>query len=290
MPERPPPGYPVTDRPLPHNFAYQFALACNDETKNKFQATFLRTSTIDAAPSTINVHTRNSGFLEDKGPLIVNGSRVQFISIITRMKLTKAALITDDINALNIYSYNIHGAFEDSWTPADVISTTTTAQLLHVVSDVTNEDVVPETDSLNLDAQSHPLSNITATEVFGTYNLSTDDTPENTTTDANILNELFDAKHYYTNGGKLNSLMGSIRRTTLRNNKTYMQTFEKKFTPKQCRAANPHMIFSRQYVIPKILDPSQILGEGDIAGTGPYVGFTVQVRFNEWNEEFDQTR
>ena len=150
MPERPPPGYPGQDRPLPHSFSYQFALHCNDEAANKFQATFLRTSSIEVAPDTIEVNPKHANFGEDTGPLILSGSRVQFITISVMMKLTEAAVNTDKINALNVYSWNIHGAFANTWTPADDNTTTTIAQLLHVTSTAAQEDVVPEVTGVNI--------------------------------------------------------------------------------------------------------------------------------------------
>ncbi len=291
MPERPPPGYNRRDKPLPHEFYYQVALVGAVNTGNNFQATFLRTSTSSVDPKTIPVNPRHAAYAVDDGPVVCFDSIVQFITISTDISLTEGFMHTDKLAALKYYWWNIHGAFEDSWTPADERTTTTIAQLLHVTSTVAQEDVVPETGGLNITGVDHPFSTVTMPEVFGDYDLSTNATPEDTTTDNFILRELFDAKQYYTNGGKLNSLMGSINTGILTSQRNpHHSMFEKKFTPKQCRFANPHMIFSRQYHVPIPLDPSSAIGAGDSTASVNSLNLTIRVRFNEWNPDFDQAR
>lgn len=290
MSERPPPGYDVNDEPLPHQFSYNFKLGCVNETSNKLQLVFLRTSNLSIQNKLIHVNHRHADFAKDTGPLVQDESIINRIRIRTTIMATEQMLSIDRLPAMAYYWYNIHGAFEDSWTPADKLTTTTIAQLLHVTSDTTNEDVVPETSGANLGAVDHPVSTVTGTEVFGTYDLSTTLTPENTTDDANILQELYDAKSYYTNGGKLNSLMGHINRKILTPNRTIFTMYEDRFVPRQCRHGNPHMYFGRQYLVPAIGDIAQVLPSSTLTSETQHLGGIVTVNFNEWNRDFDQSR
>ncbi len=286
--ERIPRGYERDDYPLPHIFFYNFKLGCASENANKCITTFLRSSTLAINPANVTVNPKNSAFAVDTGPLICDGSVVNRIKISTLVTATENMLDIDKLSAMAYYYWNIHGAFEDAWTPADKLTTTTTAQLLHVTSDATNDDVVPEVTANNLGGVNQPASNKTGTEVFGTYNLSVDLTPENTTTDVNMLQEIYDAKSYYSNAGKLNSLMGHINRRILSRNKIFYTMFEDRFTPRQCRSQNPHMFFGRQYFCPNIGDPAQVLPSATATAQTQHMGVIIKVQFNEWNKNFLQ--
>jgi len=292
MAERPPPGYNRRDKPLPHDFTYLFDLKIADDTKNKAMCTFLRTSKLSVDPKTIPVNTRHASYAVDTGPLICFDSIVQMITITQDIQLTEESRKTDNIGAISIYDWNIHGAFEDSWTPADEKTTTTIAQLLHVISDTTNEDVVPEVaGNTDLPALDQPLSSVTGTEIFATYNMAVSAVQENTSADAGTIDELFDAKQYYTNGGKLNSLMGRMNKTILnQETKIHSSRFERKFTPRNVRFGNPHMFFARQFLLPKLLDSAQLTPFSQAVTATKHVGVRVNVRFNEWNPDFDQAR
>lgn len=291
MAERPPRGYKRTDKPLPHEFVYSFNLNVVDETQNKNMCTFLRTSSISVDPATIKVNPRANSFAVDKGPLICDDSMVDKITISTSHYFSEHAMEVDRLQALALYNWNIHGAFADSWTPADVsTSTNTIAELLHVTSTAAQTDVVPETSGANLSAGNQPLSNITGPEVFGTYDLTTNAIQENTHTDSGMLDEIYDAKQYYTNGAFMNTKMGHINRIILGRNKSHMQTYERMFTPRDVKFGNPHMFFARQYFLPAAEDFAQILPTAISVTTGTHWGINVRVRFNEWNQEFVQSR
>ncbi len=291
MAERPPPGYDKRDKPLPHDFVYRVPLIASSQFGNKFMATFIRTSTDTGDPKTIEVNPRNTSFAVDKGPCICFDSIVQFMTISTDIILTESFVYTEKLSALAIYHYNIHGSFEDSWTPADEKTTTTIAQLLHITSDTTKEDVVPETAGADLGTfQNHPLSTVTMAEAFGDYDLGTNLIPENTTDDQASIDELRDALQYYTNGGKLKTLMGKINRTILTNNRLSTHTFEKRFTPRSARFGNPHTFFGRQYIVPPFNDVDNIFPVDATLSGASVCGVNIRVRYNEWNPDFDQAR
>ncbi len=291
MAERPPPGYNKRDKPLHHSFYYSIGLRADSSQLNKSMMTFLRTTLDSVDPATINVNPRNSAFAVETSPTICFDSIIQMMTITQSIFLSEAAIATDKINQFAFYDWNIHGAFEDSWTPADEKTTTTIAQLLHVTSDTTKEDVVPEVNGVKITGKDQPVSNkVFPTEAFGDYNLTTNKVPEGTTDDFDMIDEIFDAKQYYTNGGKLNSLMGKINKTILTNHKRQSLRFEKRFTPKNVRFGNPHLFFGRQLYLPKVDEKGQLMIQGGTVGAAPQVGIKTNVRFNEWNPDFDQSR
>jgi len=286
--ERVPRGYDRDDYPLPHRFNYQFSLGCLDQTANKIMTTFLRTSTLSIGNPNVIVNPKNAAFAIDTGPLINEDSIVNRVKIRTSIVALEGMIETDKIQALACYYWNIHGAFEDSWTPADKLTTTTTAQLLHVTSTTAQQDVVPENGAAGITGGNQPLSTVTGTEVFGTYDLTTNAVLENQHTDAGMLDEIYDAKSFYSNGGKMNSLMGHINRQILTKNKPIYTMFEDRLTPKQCRHGNPHMFFARQHYVPALGEIAQVVPTGIPVTGNLHLGFMVQCQFNEWNKDFNQ--
>ncbi len=289
MAERPPPGYNIRDKPLAHKFAYKFGLGVNVVNATSAMMTFLRTSKNSVDPKTIEVNNRNTSFAKDAGPLICFDSIVQMISISLAVTMTKACIVTDKLEAVKVYHQNIHGAFEDAWTPADEISTTTIADILNVTSDTVNEDVTPEFQGTTLPAEEdHPLSTVTAAEVFGDYNLTTNAQMENT--EKFDIDEYFDALQFYTNGGKLKSLTGPLQSFVLTRNHTIQRIFQQKFTPKSVRFGNPHMFFAKRITTPVYNSVQQLTSNADAPTAIAEVMVTCNVRFNEWNPDFDQAR
>lgn len=291
MAERPPPGYEQRDKPLPHDFYYKFGLSANAIVSDNTMCTLLRTSTDAVSPSTIEVHTRNAAFAKDAGPLICADSIVQMMSVSMSISASYGAVVTDKLQAWKNYWYMLNSSWEDSWTPADELTTTTTAQLLRVISDTTLEDVRPNYTGTDLLQESGvPLSTVTDAEAFGEYGLTTDAKQESVTAAINHLSTIFDAKQYYTNGSKLNSLMGHIDQTTLSTHKLHYSRSITKFTPKNVRFGNPHMYCGLFCQTPYTLDEAQIIGESTATTAIPHSDWFIRVRFNEWNRDFNQSR
>lgn len=285
--ERPPPGYDKRDHPLPHEFTYKNDLSLGTSAINSLMMTYLRTSTLSVAPSTIDVNPKHTNFAIDGGALICYDSIVQQMQIITTYSLTVAAAALA-LSRLRIFDQNIMGAFEDSWTPADDATTATTAEVLEVTSDTTKEDVTPAFSGTSLATeQDQPISLVTGTETAAEYNLTTDLKMESVPFD---LDEIRDANQYYSIRNKIRSITGRVRSRLLTVNRNTWSYSETKFTPRNVRFGNPHLFFAKRCILPLKTDPNQVLSDQTTIDSAGHITVTCKVRFNEWNPDFNQSR
>lgn len=286
--EKPPRGYDKMDKPLPHEFYYEVNFDATVAGNTGFIATYIRTTKNSVDPATIEVNPRNTNFAKDEGPVICYDSIVAKINLHYMWSLPKHFLETDKITALSFQRYPIQGVWEDAWTPADEKSTLTIAQLVNVLSDTTNEDVIPEFNGTNLQGVgNHPLSTITAAEAFGDYSLTTDAVMEG----VSMFNPqpLRDAFQYYTNGGKLKTIIGKITNHDLSRQKPNARFNVTKFIRPQFRNGNPHLFVGEAVQVPQPTSQQQYFSSGEDS-TGDHLRWAVHVRYNEWNKLFNQSR
>jgi len=286
--ERPPRGYDRDDLPLPHRFIYSFGLDFSSSSKNGTMVTYLRTSKDSVDPETIEVHRKNINFAIDAGAVVCFDSIVNQIQISKRFVFTKHAHVTDQVPKLLIKSWKVMGAHEDSWTPADELTSIDTATLLKLTDDATKEDVTPTFNTVNLgNAGNQPLSTVTMPEVFGDYNLTTDAVMEGVYVDPL---EIFKAEHYYSNGGKLKTLHRRIETFTLSQNKRYNNIFERKFIPSRLRRAIESLYFGESIHLPRATVTESTHDPAHAVTAGNHIFCIVEVNFNEWNKKFEQSR
>jgi len=286
--ERPPRGYDRDDFSLPHRFQYSFGLDYGNQSNNDTMLTYMRTTKDSVNPETIEVNPKNTNFQVDAGPVVCYDSLVNQIMIRKMFTFTKHAHVTDTIPQIRIQTMKIIGAHEDSWTPADELTSIDTATLLSLVDDPTKEDVTPSFSGTKLgNAGTQPLSDVTEAEVFGDYNLTTNATLESI---AGSINNIFKAEHYYTNAGKLKSLHRPVQTFTLSQNKRYHKTYEKRFVPSRVRRAIESLYFGE--LIHMSIDSMFQSGHdpAHVATAGNHIWCTTLVQFNEWNKKFEQAR
>lgn len=291
MAERPPPGYARRDKPLPHSFQFKtdINLAAGGTKENNFAETFLRTSKITNDPKTIEVHRRNTSFAKDLGALICFDSMVRLMTVNTTVSLNTLAIDTDKFHAMKFYYQNIHGSYEDSWTPKDTLTTQTIAQILGIVKDATNEDCIPNTSQNKMvQNKDHPLSTVTASEAFGDYDYLTDAKHEGLL--GFDIQEYFDMLQYGTNGGFLKTIAGSIHSFILTPDHPVKKIFQTKFVPRNVQFGVPFLYFGRRWHVPKPPEDHSINSEAQTVTTGSHATINTICRLNEWNPDFDQAR
>ncbi len=286
--ERPPRGYNQRDRPLPHNFGQTLRLSFDVTNLDleTMQVYYLSTNQSNS-PSTIEVNPRNSAFAEDAGSVVLPESMVQMARITTTFSITEAGF-DDNLRFVTIYHQNIHGSFGDTWTPSDAKTTKTIAQLCGVVSTDAQEDVRPAFTGDDLDgADPYPLSDVTATDTVARMDLTTDVAAEAVLWD---IDQTADAFRWFTNGGKLKTVLGPIRAVRLNQARNPSITiFENKFVPKNVRFMNPNTFFAKRFKMPNKDDFRQSTPT-DFTGTASKAQVEIKstVFFNEWNRDFEQ--
>ncbi len=286
--ERPPRGYDRDDFGLPHRFDYYFGLDFSSSTKNRTMLTYLRTSKDSVNPETIEVNPKNANFVVDGGPVVCFDSIVNTIMITKRFVFTKHAHVTDQIPRIKLMTMKILGAHEDSWTPADELTTTDIAALLKITDDSTKEDVTPTFNGTDLNnTGNQPLSNVTMPEAFGDYNLTTDAKLEGV---ANDFNAIFKAQQYYTNGGKLKTLHRNVETISLSQNKRYHNTYEKRFVPNFVRRGIESLYFGEAIDMPIYSSSRSFHDLAHTATAGNHIFAGADIQFIEWNKKFEQAR
>lgn len=284
--ERPPRGYDRHDFPLPHYFTYEFGLDSTTETKNATIATYLRTSKISVDPTTIEVNPRHTDFAVDTGPLICEESIVDRITI--KKSVAMSAAFIAQVPAVTTRELMIKGCFEDTWSPTDEKTTTSIEDIVEVTNEsTTNMDVTPKFSGTDLfSEENQPLSTITGAESVAHYNLTTDAKLESVAWNAKTY---FDAKRYYTNGAKLNTVAPNLITNVLNaKRKNYMTSLQTKFVPPQCRFGRRDLFLGSLFDVPLFSDPDQVINSFVAAVTEAHVIYEIIVMFNEWNPAFDQ--
>ncbi len=290
MAERPPRGYDKGDKPLPHEFFYKYDFDFSDGTKDACVQTYARTTTDAVAPSGINVNKRHASYAVDAGPVICAGSLIQFMTIAKTFVFTKRAHVTDTLPNIKMFSFKIAGCWEDTWSPVDEKTSTDIGNIIEVTSAVGKEDVVPRVSGVDLvGADNQPLSNVTMTEVGTTdYNLTTNSIQESVAFD---LETYFDALHYYTNGGKLKTIVGRLKQWNMNQNHRVHNDFQKGFIPRVCQSGQPHLFYGEMIHAPSYNGTEyQAHSQEHAATAGGHITTLTHIRFNEWNEEFNQGR
>ncbi len=275
MAEKPPFGYNKRDKPLPHHFVYQWGLDLTAATKDSFLATYMRTSKNSSDPATIEVNNRNTNFVVDIGPLICEESIVQKMTIAKTTTMTKLARVTDNLHAITVMNGMMKGVFADTWSPADELTTTKIEDIVEVTDEATNMDVVPKHTGTDLsDEGDQPLSNVTATEVFGDYNLTTNANLEGV--DFN-LKTYRDALRYYTIAGKLRTVMPFLKRRILTYRMPSFTSFQTKFIPKQFRFGRRDLFIGELFHQPLFNTADQISNTFVSPTAGGHVDYTSEI-------------
>lgn len=280
---RVPRGYRQEQFPLPHNFQYEGEMTAEDELTNSVILSILRTSEVANAPETIEVNPSNSTFSEDAGPLIHQGSIVPKISMTMHFDLTKLAIETDKLRALKVYYMPIYTAFEASIDATDS-TLGTIGSILRLTKNTDNDDVHPTT-STNLPASDNiALSDVTATEVFGDYGLSTNATIESV---AFNMENFWDAMQFGENRAMLRKVTGPMRHVTLLRDRPF-NYYTNNLTSPIVKRGNPFTFCGMLIHIPQVSQIDQYSSAGSTTNIG-HVEMKATVRFDEWNPNFDQT-
>ena len=289
----PPKGYTAQQYPLTHNFNYQFSLAVKDVAQNSYMATILRYSNIATGVEAVEVNPGHASYLQDTGPLCYLGS------IIPRVNIKMTAWIDNDaknqaysagatgpIHSAYFKWMPIYGGFLEAWTPEDLKTGTKVSDILQLTTNATQDDVVPTHDGNNNDyAQNHPLSAVAHAEDYADYGLSVNAIME----DVDYNDDTFwDAMQFYSNGPALRKVTGKWRHAYVKR-EGYYKHHSNKFAHPNVKRINPYTYCGILFHMPTTGQFSQLL-RSDETGDVQTVNVDLEVYYEEWNPEFDQTR
>ncbi len=284
-----PRGLESQKNPLKHRFNYAFGLSAFTATMNSAWVPLVKNYKGVVNPNTIEVNPHNTDVNLETGAICSPMSIIQNMQVV--INATKSN--TQDTNDPIKFSWTpFFCAFAEKYDAADDDTGTTVAAIMQLTKDSVQQDITPiSTNKLPVigsSDKSHPLSTVNLAEVATTHlNMTTDATMEDTPWDSEAFSKLLS---YGTNKGALSSCLGRTRRATLPIAATKQKSwFLKKFVPRNIRRIVPYTFFGLLFHVPIQGDISAYYNDTDLTASLNHIGFTVSVRYDEWNESHNNT-
>lgn len=285
--KKPPRGYRMMEHPLPHNFFYAFDLDFMDATKDATILPLFRTDTTAIAADQIICNPTNAGFAEDTGPTILNGSIIPKVMVSAKFNLSQATIADNEFGSVVVNVMPLYMAFLDTYEAKNAGPPSTEVEaIIEMQAISTGKKGVPLYSGIDLTAGTLPMSTITNGDVFGDWKLSVDTKLESV---AFTQNDYYDALQYFSIAGMIRKVSGRKRSFVLSRDRT-AHMFSDNFTSPSVKRGN-HYTFCGLLVWVNIPGTAGSYGAaGDWNGADlDIIHGNVQVRYDEWNVDFDQT-
>lgn len=281
----PPKNYFAMEYPLPHNFEYQFGLSPETATTNSTICSLLQSREGLTAVESIEVNPSNSAFGEDTGPVCQPDSIIPRMNISFDAQLNHILTETDKIKYLKFNYLPIYQSFKD-FEAKDNKTDVAVESILELVDDNNTKRVYPLFNGVDLPTTYlHPFSTKPIADAYGGWGLTTDGLMEGVTFDEELM---WDALSYYSNSSMLAKVMGSWRTALVTEHKPFHFT-SNNYTNPSVKRMNEFTFCGILFHVPLVSTPKQYYKTGDITEATAAIEFNVNVRFDEWNSQFDQT-
>jgi hypothetical protein len=228
------------------------------------------------SPSSVKTNPENGSFAEANEPNCYPDSRINFAKHNLEFALTKGCWNTDKIESLKVAVIPIALSFVENYT---------------ALNDNTSEEVedILELQHETTDRQGYPLYN--GTKLNGDFPDIGTNMP-GLTTNTNIegvafgFNKFYDAIQYFTNAGKIKKSIGKVRWINVSRRRNFRMQIRIKSKSKRM---NPYTFAGVLIAVPHENNKSQMMVNGDLTAIDHLI-VKSQVRFNEWNDNFDFER
>ncbi len=282
----PPRGYKAMEYPLPHDFTTSFNLSPETGTINSTIIPILRaTETINDADG-IEVNPSHANFAEETGTIIQPDSIVPRINIHMNAQMSHTM---DELSNIRYIKFNwmpIYMAFQDMYTAIDNETDIEVEDILELIRTTSSKSATALYNNTKLlGATAMPMSTVNFTEVFGTAGLDTAATCEGVTYDED---SMWDALNHFSNAGMLSKAMGQWHSEILDVRRPW--TFSSNnFTNPAVKRGNEFTYCGILFHVPLIATAKQFYDAADVEAAADSIKFRMQVRYDEWNQNFDQT-
>ncbi len=294
---RVPAGLKAMENPLKHKFRYSFGLNASIANANSAFIPLIKNTKnlATGVPGTVMVNPHNTNVDLETGAVCAPMSIIQNLTL--SMSVTALSQQpTDDLKGVKYWWMPIFGSFLEKWDADDDAGGGKVAAMLQLTVDATNQDCTPITTNklkvLGTSDTLHPVSSVNLAEVYNTHlNMTTDLAMEDCPFDATAF---FNLMQYGTNKGALKACIGRIRHGMVNysggKRDTHQSFFIKKFVPRPVRRIVPYSFFGILIHLPLITEHGQSYTEETSLGTTlNHIGFKINVNYDEWNEEHDNT-
>ncbi len=227
------------------------------------------------APVSYNANPEHASFVVAAEPNCYPESRVNLVIADMTFNMTKSALVTDNIDAVNIAFMPVFFSFKESYTAIDELTSAEVQDVLEMQTESTDRQGFPLYNNVNMKTSK---ASVLAAKVPG---LTTDQTIEGVAFNPT---EYYNMKHYYTNAGALKSVEGGLKWVTLTRDRP-VRKFKIRMRSRTKRM-NPYTFFGVLVYCPKNNTDYQFTEAGDTTDLN-HVRTHFIVRYNEWNQSFD---
>ncbi len=279
--KRPPRGYQRDDQPLPHNLKVKFSLGM--ETKNETYVPLILNDEGLVNPDAVNVNPKHASFAESDNPYCYHGSIIPKMNITIKARLSKAGVETDKVQELEFYWMPVYTSFLNRLEAQDSKSAAQVEDILELQHETVGKSVYPIWSGTKLTGHAGDIK-IHATPTTALMGLSTTDALESIAFSDNLF---YDALQYYTNSSMLKKVIGRMHRVRVRQDKMYVY-HSNNFTNSMVKRINDYTFCGILFDLPLGTDSRQLIEAGDTTDIN-HLHLSVFTRYEEWNNDFDQT-
>ena len=258
--------------PLPHNWTAHMQFSSFTGTKQAINLQFLRYDAGLSAPSTVNTHPEHTSFSETDLVGVRPHSHVENMHVELVFNLTKHCWNTDKIERLWVWVIPWGGAFARTWDADDPISTDTVKSILELQYENTDHQVYPIYNGTNCDGDDSVIDTTQPGLTSGQMQYSTFS-----------LVDFWDAKQYTTLDAPLRQVAPRVLRLLVTRDRHKVLRLR---IPNASKHANKKMGFGAMIYMVSTSSAFQ-LGENSDDSSGNHMNMNVDIRFNEWNHDFD---
>ncbi len=285
MNKYPPKGYKTLEFALPHSFQYRFGFDLTSAAKVHTILPILRTNETMNVIENIEVSPRHANFAEETGSLIQPMSIVPKISLSITSYMSEWARDTDKIQQLHIKWFPIYIAFLDSLEAMDDLTDLQVEDLMELQHGVGAKQTYPQYTNNKLpDADNYPMSTINKAEARADVGLTTTDVLEGVSF---IEDLMFDSVSRFSNKGMIKKAWGKTTHGNITPDKAYTYS-SNNFTQPTVKRGNAYTFCGIAMILPQAGSLGQLVHENEVT-SGTHVHNIVKIRFDEWNQRFDQT-
>ncbi len=287
----PPRGLKSQENPLKHRFGYAFGLSAVTGTMNSAWITLVRNDKLctQANAKTILVNPHNTSADTETGPVCTPMSIVQNIRLTL---MFSKGMSSNKEHPIKFSWTPFFAQFPEKYDASDDDTGVSVASVMQLTKDDANEDIVPLTTNklpvVSGADDDHPLSTVNLAEAFDThYNMTTDDAMEDTPFNNDTFHTLLAVG---SNKGALKACLGKTRHVTLRYQGPQTKNFYiKKFVPRSIRRIMPFTFFGILIHVPIQTEPDSFYQDVNLTASKAHIGVKAIVRYDEWNEQHDNT-
>ncbi len=281
MAERIPKLMKQTWYPQPHSINGSCSFECDDAA---LDSTIVPIAFYDeglGAPSTKETHPENAAFavVADEANCFV-GSRINMITAEFRIALTSKAF--DDNVQIRFATMPIFMAFKEDYEAIDELSSLEIQDVLEMQTETTTNQGGPlYVAGTDLPEKVAALSNLGVNTPF----LDTDTGIEGVAFSAATY---YNMLHFQTNRGKLKKVQGGLKYEILNGNRPFIK--KQFFIRPKVKAMNMFTYFGALLHVPVQGGTEQIgVITRDYTAATQYVDIDWNIRYNEWNPEFNMS-